>query len=307
MAVLIASLVASFVVAGTAFRFSHRRSQPGMVEYLYMTGAPGSTVPPLSNFSRCFNGKRVVNADTEWFGRQNDLIPVVGRAFGYKNTLIDLQEIHVKNYGIKNTPCSQAATKEPSNWPDSDLHPKDRYWNSISKANLPNFEKTLGYFATQVAFKRYEKDAKPMVESRGWKLVASARHEGSAIVGGPQVVHLIQHPSTLECVVTFQGSSSAGDWFANFGSGKTDFCGRPEKFHDGLAWSTELSTTSAEFQAKIRPNLPKCRRVIAVGQSQGASQAEYFTACVNQSPPPRNAMYNAMSWVKGTPARLPYL
>jgi len=307
MPVFTATLLALLFVDGKALR-QKRASQPGMVEYLYTTGSPGLTIPALTNFSGCLRGKRVVHVRTKGWGlSQNDLIPGIGRVLGFKNPMIDLRELDVKTYKIKNTACSREATKKPSNWPDYGLHDRKSYFNSISNAKVSDFEKSLGYFATILAFEKDEKSAKNMTESKGWKLVASAEHEGGKIFGAPQIVHLIQHPSTFECVVTFQGLQEIKGWLSAGRVLTTNFCGRPEKFHKGMAWLTELSVTSDEFQAKIRPNLPKCSRVIAAGQSAGGAQADFFTACVNQSPPPDNDMYNAMSWEKGTPAALPYL
>jgi len=326
----VSGALALLFVGSSALRKGSRvRGTPGMVDEMYLYGAPSVAKPALTNFSGCFAGKRVVNIDHTRGGRFiYDRVVGVARTLGYYNAMMDLQEIDVKGarktddmedidpskfpYSVKTTKCGADTPRLPEGGAFSrtfDLHWEQLYTETVENSVLTKFEKDMGFFAEKCAFNRDEKTVKGWVESRGWKLVASSTHEGGKVVQGRQVVHLIQHPSTLDCVITFQGSSSIKDWIANFGALRTKFCGRPEGFHDGIAWATELSVTSDQYQAKIAPKLPKCRRVIAVGQSQGAGQAEMFTACVNQNRPTGKGseLFDKVTWVKGSPGKLPYL
>jgi len=276
-----------------------------LVDLVYLYGSPAVGVPGLTNFGGCFPGKRLQTKD----GNKWDFVPGISRAAGFEHPMMDFQSLDVKTKKVTTTKCSAAAQALPPSenvdW-ESDLHERGLYADTILETDLSQFEKAMGWFAHKSAFSGNTAEVKAWADDFGWKVAGVARHNGGLLIGSKQQVWLLQNPKTLDCVVTFQGSIGVKDWLANLGALRDRFCGRPEKVHDGLKYSLELSVRNKNFQNNIRAKLPQCRRVIATGQSQGSAQAEMFTACVNQKPN-SDWLYNKMHWTKGTPAKLNYL
>lgn len=277
---------------------------PGIVSLLYTFGSPAVAGTSLTNFSGCFAGKRTLTMQE---GDTYDAIGLIGRLFRYKNAMQSFQTIDVDTNEVKVYPCNEDTAKLPNGKPGPfSLHFKETYGPLIANSSLCPFEKAMGFFAEVTGFEKDQTVAKQGVESQGWNLVASALHDGGFIIGGSQVVHLIQHPETLDCVITFQGSQSRKDWYGNFPQGKMRFCGRTEKVHRGIAKVLKLATESDDYVSMIKPKLPQCGRVITVGQSQGAASAELFAACANQpNPPTDDRFYKLIGWIRGTPTKLP--
>merc|ERR1712085_338 len=141
-------------------------------------------------------------------------------------------------------------------------------------------------------------------KAEGWRLVDAAQQE-------PRTVWslLFQHPQTLECVLTFQGSSSNlesyQDWLDNFNVRKVDLCGLDLQVHRGFRDAMQRMVNASSWQSSIRPHLGKCRKVNVVGHSLGGAQATLFYACASRAPA-GHPDWELMSFTPQTPERLHY-
>merc|ERR1712194_811493 len=132
----------------------------------------------------------------------------------------------------------------------------------------------------------------------GWGLVHSAFAQSGFLVGGRHVQHLLQHPDTLECVITFQGTKSARDILANTQILARPWCSLPDTtVHRGMRNHLKRMVEGDDWQANIRPKLSSCSKVIAVGTSLGSAMAELFSACANFAPA-QDTDFKHISWRK---------
>jgi hypothetical protein len=172
-----------------------------------------------------------------------------------------------------------------------------------------------------------------LVKKYGWRLVDTAFVNASESgAGGAQVSHLIQQPDTLECLMTFQGSSSYQDWVGNLDVAKSHFCGLVDPYercddklsrnpcrvrkprgsfvHRGFRNHFRRMVQSDEWQRNIRPNLQFCSTVSVTGHSLGAALSELFTACSAKAPRPREYGYDEdykyISWTTAGARKLKY-
>jgi hypothetical protein len=307
----------------------------GRVDGLYTFGAPRSAVPGLvnpGNFS-CLPGLR------SWTGQKYfvvsqfaDQIPMLPAPVRYQHPMMDVAEFDVSslsNPEVTQSSCSKGSQDTP--WyrvGNMLLHARTPYVNAAYKVSS-----WLGNVTDMGAMQSYFQDpgyVAQRVKGFGWRLAGSAYHEGGSIDGGPQVLYLMQHPSTLECLMTFQGTNSIQDVVVDVQAQKAHFCGlvergescglfescKPNKaggsfVHKGFRDHLRRMIKCSDWQNKIRPSLPKCRKVWVAGHSLGGAMGELFTTCVARAPQPGQYGYEEdykyMYWNRGTPARLPYL
>jgi len=328
----IAPLVAESmrVVKGTSD--TETDSSRGKVDLLYTYGAPGPASPSLRNSLRsdgCFPGVRAWAGRGYGFTGTSDAVPQVTWSLGYRHNWMTSEDFDVRgDYEIRTKTCSQESEYEPrTRVVDAILHLRTYYINvahSKSEAfgNLTDLA-TVGSYFDDSAY------MKARTEALGWRYVDTASAPGGQITGGPQQVHLLQHPSTLECMITFQGSDSAGDWQANLDAGKSHFCGFVDEdetcthqfggmcevkrvgnsfVHKGFRDHLRRMIRSSEFQNKIRPKLGNCPKLTVAGHSLGGAMSSLFTGCMNRAPRPGQYGYETdykyISFTKGTAKRM---
>merc|ERR1719469_21854 len=207
------------------------------------------------------------------------------------------------------------------------LHLYDRY-ASMARYVDANFSAI-----TDMTILNYQNSPKEMdkivakIESLGWRLVGVASNKGGIIVGGDQIVYLTQKPDTLECLVSFQGTDSVKDVFADVVAAKAAFCGLvdPDEkcgltkkctvrhkggsfVHMGFRDHLMRMAKDRSWQTNIRPKLGKCSKLNVAGHSLGGAVAEYFAVCVNRRPAKNSygwEHFKHMRWLQGTPELMP--
>jgi len=306
MARVACTFLLAAIAGSSGFRIrDKRRSTRGSVAGLYLWGAPEVGKPGLTSFGGCFPGVHAVTAQTETvLGRpqyQIDLVPKLARKVGYESGHTKLIVLDY-NGSTPTWPCeARHVLQARGKW---QLHNIDQYYNLMAASESSAFEVTMAFFALYTAGENDDAKAKAGVEAQGWRLVGTARHEGDPSLiglGGPQVQHLVQHPTTLNCALTFQFTKVREDWYNNLDIRSiSDFCALPNRAHRGLVRALRMTTNSSDWQNNIRPKLQHCKDVFAVGHSQGGAQAELWSACMNQhNPPVGDADYAGMSWMTG--------
>jgi len=286
----------------------------GKVDLLYTFGAPAVSKPPMQHpgtRTGCFPGKRVYASEkkTGIFGwNQVDLVARVAGLAGYSHAYMDSLEFEVgENKQIIHA-CSKKSTSGPPGRPKFALHSRRNY--ARRSAEIEELGKALADFAGLVSYEQDEHVAAAQVGSYGWGLVHTAFHPGN-IVGGPQVAHLIQHPESLECVLTFQGTDSVQDLLADVYAFGVDFCGVAGKVHKGFRDQMRKIVMSDIFQINIRPFLPSCHTVTVLGHSLGGAMAELFTGCMATAPQPGTPGWETdfkhLHWNQTVVSKLPYI
>jgi hypothetical protein len=313
MAPVLSSVLLCASLVGGA-RVSHTGRTPsgslGEVDALYTTGAPAVAVGPLRNAKSadgCFAGMRYFTRDKSLLGEVVDLVPMVAYVGGFVHPMYRATRLDLKGSEPIEYPCSTSTQKVPDGIVGKImLHGSPMY---IEGGSLVNED--LESLMTRVAQQSENQDfdsMKKTIEGLGWRVAAESFDEGK-LVGGPQVSYLWQHPESLECMVTFQGSASVQDWLVNLNMDKVDFCGLSEQVHEGFHTHLLMMVGNEGWQSRVRPLLGKCAKVFSVGQSLGAAKASLFAACVNNAPEsgPGVEHFQQMFWKKEAPARLPYL
>lgn len=286
----------------------------GKVDLLYTYGSPSSGKPPMRNPTTsdgCFPGRRfwLSNHGNASFGRdQVDIIPPLPNIVGYSHPFMDGVELEYGERKYIHHPCSEENTGGPPGRGKLYLHDSVMYREEASKVD--QLASDVSQVGLAVSYQQDEQEAARYVSSRGWSLVHTAFHPGG-IVGGPQVTHLVQHPDSLVCMVTFQGTSSSADWLTDANAISVDFCGLEGQVHKGFRDHLRRIVKSDVFQTRIRPYLPSCSQVIAVGHSLGGAMAELFTGCMATAPAPGTPGWESdfqyFTWTQGRASRLKYV
>lgn len=296
-----------------------RRDQSGAehatVAATFTFGAPATSRAPLSNPQTpdgCFPGARVWTSDNFFWGSKRDIVPGIFNNNGLYHAKTLAIDLKVTKGDEKRTDfdCSTDNAREPTYGSLSvDLHGKEHYIHGVSVV-APELEKET-IIATEISLNQDVAAVAAHVKDLGFGLVGSAFHNGDGLFGGPQASHLIQNPGTLDCLVTFQGSSSFGDWLADADIAPAEFCELPTQVHRGFRNHLRRILTTDSWQNQVRANLPKCNNVYIVGHSLAGAMSELFSACVNTKPLPGYPGYADdyahMFWTKGTPEKMPYL
>eukprot|EP00747_Dinoflagellata_sp_TGD_P160366 gnl/TRDRNA2_/TRDRNA2_177974_c0_seq4.p1 gnl/TRDRNA2_/TRDRNA2_177974_c0~~gnl/TRDRNA2_/TRDRNA2_177974_c0_seq4.p1 ORF type:complete len:658 (+),score=59.29 gnl/TRDRNA2_/TRDRNA2_177974_c0_seq4:126-1976(+) len=123
-----------------------------------------------------------------------------------------------------------------------------------------------------------------------------------------QIMSLIQHPTTLNCILVFKGTSNGAEDEINrahFRVPAARYCGN--RVHPGLVSHLKRVIGLPAFQDMRKYLLPKCRNVGATGHSLGGSDASVFLGCLHTGGQgDAKADYDDISWDFGaTPELLP--
>jgi len=142
------------------------------------------------------------------------------------------------------------------------------------------------------------------IRKKGWNLIDSAVNTHFDVTRlRKEVSHLFQNPNTLECILTFEGTDRAEEWYQNINLGWKTFCGNGF-FHSGFTNVTLSMCKSSAFKSKIRPKLGACKKINVAGHSLGGAMAIMWAGCVQSNKNGRTDYENLkFSW--RTPAKLP--
>jgi len=309
--------------------------EPGQVDYIFNLGAPGAASPGLQNWrgiNSCFPGSRVYHSEAgQVWGQWIDVVASVGNLAYYAHAWMDHSRIDVKGHRTNRWGCNRDNSwLPPVDWTSIELHEQERYIDSVQRTYQDEWYHNVSIFASRQSYIQHPETVFQQVQEFGWGLVGSALHAGGTIYGGKQITHLIQHPQTNECILTFQGTASVQGWIANFHFEAAHFCGMVEQdescsftwgtcatrnpkgsfVHAGFKERILAMIKTDDFQNNIRPHLGRCSRVLTVGHSLGGAVSELFAACASRAPKPGeygHEDYQHMAWVKESPARLSYI
>lgn len=293
------------------------KGEPGQVDGLFSMASPGVASPPLENprGGPCFPGFRSWTMKNQWFGVEADLAVTITGVLGYRHAFQEGHEIDLKKNELRTYPCNPPDTETPNiprGWPKN-LH--DRNFYIQGSQNHSDLAWAIGNVGIDSSYTLDRAAAAAQIAAKGWELIGSAVDEGGGLYVGRQVSHLIQHPQTKECILTFQGSSSAQDWIANFNVAPSHFCGfvgatefcaenddpsadcavakAGESFvHEGFRDALRAIVRNEDWQSDVRPKLPTCSKVYVTGHSLGGVQATLFAACAQKAPQPGEYGYD---------------
>merc|ERR1719499_2247685 len=154
-----------------------------------------------------------------------------------------------------------------------------------------------------VSFESHSDDPADYIKPSGWKMVGSSLWDSKE-------THLMQHPSTKDCILSFQGTAGDRtlDWWDNLRFYDTDFCGLTNMVHGGFRDQLRAIVQGPSFQEEIQSKLPKCRDVTVIGHSLGGALAALYSYCVNAAPGQGTdgwEDYEHMEYFRSTPEVLP--
>lgn len=275
----------------------------GNVAALYTWGAP-MTVQPIPSNPRsadgCWPGLRMFNVNEKGLLSQVDPVPPILRVSAWlghpKMAAARINE----DGNITRMECGWIGVEVQT--PLISLHMARAYierWGSVSNTE-DAWISELSNIAIRPSYLYGADEVAEYIRPFGWRIAGSA-HENE------KVSHLLQKPSTLDCVITFQGTKSPQDWWDNLQFVTAPFCGLPMSVHQGFRSQTRWMTQNPQWQANIRAKLGKCSRVFATGHSLGGAMATLFTMCIAQAPPKGvrgHIDFKRLGWHQETPELL---
>lgn len=307
----------------------------GVADEMFVYGPPGPFSPTLRNSrsaNGCWPGIRIVNQQKRLgglLGTWVDGASTLTLILGYVHPWIDLMVTDVQTHQNYNTPCEYnpgASIRAPSGFPSFVIHLPFVY-KFQSGPFLPGRDGLMSNLGVVASYEHDPAKVYELAREHDWRLIESIHHPGQRIDGGPQVMHLIQEPNSLECILTFKGSIGVRDWMSNLKFPPKHFCGLVDEdetcgpfarcktrggsfVHGGFRDHLRRITRTAGFQNDIRPKLPQCAKFTLVGHSLGAATAELFAACLSKAPQPGQFGYDEdykyINFTKAeTPTRLP--
>lgn len=342
------TLAVVFALASVAGAFRHRHKdrsgatascpvpragpqvQPGElaeVDFVYSFGSPGPTSPRLQHQR---NADGVIPGIRTWqkcCGGWEDIVPVVTGAVGLWHPLMAGEIIEDSQTPWRFEPSNTSSGWPSTIWASPWLHLQEGYQRVTAQRTDCQEWNNYQLLSTSVSYSNDIGWAAWRSRQLGWPQVAWANYDRpDGGIGGTQHMFLMQNPNSLECVLTFQGTIDADDWWANFQFSADRFCGLVEEdencdatfgtcsvrkprgafAHWGFAEHLRNIVRTDQFQTNIRPKLGKCSSVYATGHSLGGSAAALFAACVSQRLQPGDFGYEQdyqhMFWTKETPA-----
>jgi len=327
MGALSLPVISLFLMGASSFRVKPKRKTKGTqpaIAGIFPYASPATAQPPLKNplGGTCFPGVRTATVKMQWFGQEADTATTILGVIGFRHPFMDFKLLDLKD-SKRNTlyPCLTGdAPNRPRGLSKIELHNKDFYANATQDMDLGwgSLLYDLAKIGIPESFNLDRNSAHANAQQYGWNLIGSAVDNGGSGYVGKQVSHLFQKPSTKECMLTFQGSSSFQDWTANVNIQKKPFCGYAKAsafiaeddttsvlgegeslVHKGFADALMQIVKNSDWQSDVRAKFPSCSKVYVTGHSLGAAQAELFGACINMAPQPGQdgyEEYRHMSW-----------
>jgi len=251
-------------------------SSSGYVDHLYTWGAAavlrGGFLPDRRRSDGCWQGFRIVNINVGFTGTWYvDIVNGIANVVGYwhaNQPTVKMDQNGKANY----FPCGNTSQQ----WleiPSVDIHLQDVY---ESRADTLNGDaRTLTKYFVTASYK-VAQEAASMISPSGWKLVGSSEWDSKE-------THLMQHPSSKECVLSFQGTANDRvlDWWDNLRFYDTPFCGLGDNVHGGFRDQLRAILDSASFRENIQSKLPKCSELTVIGHSLGGAMAALYSYCLN--------------------------
>jgi len=306
--------IASFLVSAVisdAFRVRQKRSgsttsdaaerrASGYVKTLYTWGAPSVLDDePLRDprTGGCWDGLRIINIRSGgWTGTWDvDVVSHIANAAGYwhahQPTAWLSNESRVFNY-----PCGEH--REEWGWSKVSLHSKDLYESNADL--LSGDARTLTKYFVAASYQQAQAAANS-VRPSGYNLVGSSEWDDKE-------THLYQHPSSNNCVLSWQGTTGDRllDWWDNIRFYDVSFCGAGENVHGGFVDQLRTILDTQSFKNNIQNKLPRCNELTVVGHSLGGALAAIYSYCLNKGSA-GGSDYNRVKFTKSTPAALPPL
>jgi len=268
----------------------------GRVSHMFTFGAPHPSNPMLTTKSGgCFNGYRVIAWEDDLFVDDEDIVPTLLVPSSYNHPNVRTLAVLNKGNGVQST---WSCGKNPFRFtnPSASLHDKGGYMRNMDRLESSYWRaKEASAVGLKVSYEGNLGTVRSSVGAEGWNLVATS-------TSGEDVSHLIQEPSSLRCILTFEGSDSFGDWVTDAEVIRTSFCGLPMSVHTGFKKELLRMVGSSSWQSNVRSKLGKCSSVDVVGHSLGGATATLFAACVDFQNGSDD--YKKMSWSVESPLQM---
>jgi len=250
--------------------------QSGYVTSLYTWGAAAVLDDQYLSNPRsadgCFQGLRVVNIDTQtltgWW--DSDIVSGVANIVGYWHAKMPTARLSNASERF-DYPCGQEGPRPV--FGTVALHGQDVYESRAGLLSGEAYTMTR-YFVT--ASYRIARDAAAYTAGSGYVLVGSSEWDAKE-------THLFQHPSTKNCVLSFQGTTSERilDWWDNLRFYDVEFCGLGDNVHGGFRDQLRAILDTQSFRTNIQSKLPMCNELTVVGHSLGGALAALYSYCLN--------------------------
>jgi len=223
---------------------------------------------------------------------------------------------------------------------DWKLHLSSAYNPAMEITDLPAMSpyKDVGVNLLAISYNQDDANvAQELASKIGYNVVGASKFKAT-FLDGLEVSYLLQHPTTLHCYVTFQGTWSHQDFINDLDAFAVPFCGLTQRgetccsdivralnkgicpgpcvpqnpkdtfVHRGFRNQLRRMIETKSFEERVHARLPFCSQVDVFGHSLGGAMAEMFTSCAER--PKTKGDYgfkdfSLIGWQKGTPTKLP--